>query len=102
MAAHTVGRSGIEAVVAEEPPRCVRGQDLAVKEHAHHVRVPGAELHIVGDHNDRDALLLELRQNPGKGLLKEAVDALGGFVEQQQPRLGQQHLRQRRSLLFAA
>ena len=102
MAAHAVGGGGIEAVGAEEPAGRVRGQHLAVKEHAHLVGIPCAELHIVGHHDDGDALAFQLRQNGSKNFLKEAVDALGRLVQQKQLWLGQQHLRQRRPLLLAA
>ena len=52
MAAHTVGGSGIETVIAEETAGRIGGEDLAIKEHRHRICVFGAELHIVGYHHD--------------------------------------------------
>ena len=75
MSAHAVGGRGVKAVVAEEPPRGVRGQNLPVKKHAHHIRVTGAELHVMRDHNDGDALSLKLFKDLRKSLFKEAVNA---------------------------
>ena len=53
---HSVCRCGVEAVVAEETAGRVGGQDLPVKEHGHQIRIFGAEFHIVGNHQNRDAL----------------------------------------------
>ena len=50
MAAHAVSGSGIEAIVAEKSLGNIRGEDLSIKEHRYHIRIFGAELHIVGDH----------------------------------------------------
>ena len=102
MAAHAVGCSGIEAVVAEEPAGMICCQHLSVKEHTDKIRITSAEFHIVRYHDNGDALCLQLLQDLRKGLLEETVDALGGFVQQQKFRLGQQYLGQSRSLLFAA
>ena len=47
---HAVGGGGIEAVAGEEGPgRCLR-HDAAVKEQGAAVGIPGAELHVVADH----------------------------------------------------
>ena len=102
MTAHTVGRSGIEAVVAEEPAGGIRGQDLSVKEHTHHIRVLGAKLHIVGNHHNGDTLCLQLAEDGSQFFFEKAVNTLGRFVQKQQLWVCQQHLSKRRPLLLAA
>ena len=102
MAAHAVRRSRIEAVVPEEPARRIGREDLPVEEHGHAVGVPGAEFHIMRHHDDRDALPFQIGEDRSKRLLEEAVDALCRLVEQQELRLGEQHLGERRALLLAA
>ena len=96
MTAHAVGGSCVKAVGAEEAAGCVSCQDLPIEEHADHIGVTGAELHIVGHHDDGDTLLFQVGQNPGKGFLKEAVDALGRLVQKEQSGIGQQYFCQRR------
>ena len=81
MAAHTVGSSGIETVVAKESAGSIRGEHLAVKEHGHQIRILGAELHIVGDHDDGHTLVFQVAQYFRKCFLKEAVDTFGRLVQ---------------------
>ena len=64
--------------------------------------VPGAELHVVADHQQGHPLPQQSPQNQGEGLLELRVQALGGLVQQQDLRLQQQHLGQGRPLLLAA
>ena len=59
MSAHAVGGGGVEAVIAKEAAGRVSGQNLSVKEHRHHVCILGAELHIVGNHHDGNALFFK-------------------------------------------
>ena len=59
MTAHAVCCSGIETVVAEEAAGRIGCQHLTVKEHGHAIGIFGAELHIVGYHDNSDALLFE-------------------------------------------
>ena len=58
MAAHTVGRRGIKAVAGEKAVGGIGGDDAPIEEHTDRVGIAGTELHIVGDHDDGDALLL--------------------------------------------
>ena len=102
MAAHAVGRRGIEAVAREEPARRIHRDHLSIEEHAHQIGVLRAEFHIVGHHHHGYAARRELFQDRRKFLLEEAVDALRRFIQQQKLRIGQQHLGERRALLFAA
>ena len=102
MAAHPAGGGGIEAVAAEESPGGICGEDLSIEEHAYPVCIPGAELHIVGDHQDRDALPLQVHEDLCEGLFKEAVNALGRLVQQQEPGVCQQDLGQSPPLLLSA
>ena len=89
MAAHAVGGGCIEAVGAEEPSGGVGGQDLPIEEHTDHIGVAGAELHVMGNHDNGDTLLFEIREDIRKSFLEEAVDALGWLVQQKQ--LGSLH-----------
>ena len=61
MTAHAVGSSSIKTVGTKKSSRGVCGQHLSIKEHADHIRIPCAKLHIVGDHNNGNALLFEIR-----------------------------------------
>ena len=72
MAAHAVGSGGVEAVVAEEAAGGIGGQKLTVEEHGHAVSIPGAKLHIVGHHDDGDAIGLQSLQDACQLFLEEA------------------------------
>ena len=78
------------------------GNDLAVPHH--HDAVAGTDQfrHVGGDEQDRQALLGQFGDDPvdfGFGL---NVDALGGLVEDEQPRVGRQPFGQHHLLLVAA
>ena len=94
MTAHAIGGCGIETVVAKEPSGMIRSQHLSVKEHADQVRIPGAEFHVMGDHDDGNSPALQCFQNLREGFLEETVDSLSRFVQKQEFRLGKQYLRQ--------
>ena len=64
--------------------------------------VPGAELDVVTDHEDGHTPAQQCLKDLRKGLLEFGVQTLGGLVHQQDVRLQQQHLGQRRPLLFPA
>ena len=64
--------------------------------------ISGAELHIVADHQQRHAPGQQRAEDLRKHLLEFRVQTLGGLVQQQDLRLQQQHLGQRRTLLLAA
>ena len=82
--------------------RCIGGEDLAVKEHTDQIGILCAELHIVGYHDNGDPVLFQSVQDRCKPDLEEAIQPLGRLVQQQKPRLCQQHLCQCSPLLFAA
>ena len=67
MAAHTIRRGGIKTVVSKESPGRICGENLSVKEHTHQIGVPGAEFHIMGNHDDGDTPGFQAGQNLGKG-----------------------------------
>ena len=64
--------------------------------------IPGAELNIVADHQNGYAAPQQHVQNPGESLLELRIQPLGRLVHQQDLRVEQEHLGQRRALLLAA
>ena len=64
--------------------------------------VPGTELNVVAHHEDGHAPAEQRLEDLGEHLLELRVQALGGLVHQQDLRVQQQHLCQRRPLLLAA
>ena len=66
------------------------------------MRIPGAELNVVTDHDNGDAPSQQIPQNCRQRLFKLGVQPFGRLVQQQDIGVQQQDFGQRRPLLFAA
>lgn len=101
-AGHAVGRGGVEVIAGEERPGRVLCHAGAVEKQRAAVGVLGAELDVVAHHQHRHAPAQQLPEHLGQGLLEFRVQTLGRLVQQQNVRVLQQQLRQRRPLLLPA
>ena len=87
-------------IAQEEVPGGLLAHQLAPEQQSTGVRIGGAELHIVGDHEHRLALPNERSQHLGQGLFIAPVQPLGGLVQQENLRVQQQYLGQSHPLLL--
>ena len=60
MSGHAVCRRGIEVITGKERMGLLTGHNVSFKEQTDTVSIFGYELHIMGDHEDRDTVALQL------------------------------------------
>ncbi|MOA67226.1 hypothetical protein D3C78_1943060 [compost metagenome] len=62
MARHPIRRSRIKAVAREKSGRGIRSDDASIEEHCAYFRMLGTKLNIMRDHDDCNALFIQLLQ----------------------------------------